>query len=113
VRAGFLHVGGSITEQLMPNKSGQTDKEEKVARQSLYEYKRDGILSAVATLTEAQGKAPSLREIASVADVSVATLHSYLLKMKEEGVVQWTEKHHRSLRVQTPGSTLVGSGRTP
>jgi DNA-binding IclR family transcriptional regulator len=84
-----------------------------MARQSLYEYKRDGILTAVRTLTEAQGKAPSLREIADVADVSVATLHSYLLRMKSEGVVTWTDRHHRSLQLIAPGQALRGSVPTP
>lgn len=69
-------------------------------RQSLYHFKRDGILEAVSTLTDAnKGKAPSIREIAEVADVSIATLHSYLVKMKNEGVIEWTERHHRSLKV--------------
>jgi SOS-response transcriptional repressor LexA len=81
-----------------------------VARQSLYEYKREGILQAIITLTNAKGQPPSLREIADVADVSVATLHSYLLKMQVEGVVEWESKHHRSLKVVAPGSTPSGSG---
>lgn len=69
-------------------------------RQSLYMYKREGILDAVATLTAASGgKAPSIREIAEVADVSIATLHLYLHKMKDEGVISWTERHHRTLKV--------------
>lgn len=79
-----------------------------MARQSLYEFKRDGILQAIETLSTAKGRAPSLREIAEVADVSVATLHSYLLKMQNEGLVQWDKKHHRSLKVV--GSHQSGSG---
>lgn len=68
-------------------------------RQSLYHFKRDGILDTIETLTVATGKAPSIREIAQVADVSIATLHLYLTRMKEEGLIQWTERHHRSLKV--------------
>lgn len=68
-------------------------------RHSLYLFKRDGILEVIETLTNASGKAPSIREIAEVADVSIATLHLYLTKMKEEGLISWTERHHRSLRV--------------
>lgn len=79
-----------------------------MARQSLYEYKRDGILEAIQSLTAAKGRAPSLREIADVADVSVATLHSYLRRMQTEGVVTWESKHHRSLKVV--GSSPNGSG---
>lgn len=84
-----------------------------MARQSLYEYKRDGILTAVQTLTNANGQAPSLREVADVADISVATLHSYLRRMRDEGVVTWTEKHHRSLQVQTPNPVRPGTGLVP
>lgn len=76
-------------------------------RQSLYPFKRDGILDAVSALTAAKGKAPSIREIAEVADVSLATLHSYLERMRDEGVITWTERHHRSLKV-TPKPRLVG-----
>lgn len=68
-------------------------------RQSLYQFKRDGILTAIETLRAATGKAPSIREIAEVADVSIATLHSYLVKMKDEGVIEWQERHHRSLKL--------------
>lgn len=68
-------------------------------RQSLYQFKRDGILDTIETLSAATGKAPSIREIAEVADVSIATLHLYLTKMKEEGLIVWTERHHRSLKV--------------
>lgn len=77
-------------------------------RQSLYQFKRDGIINAVETLTAATGKAPSIREIAEVADVSIATLHSYLVRMKDEGVISWTERHHRSLKVSLPISRLPG-----
>jgi SOS-response transcriptional repressor LexA len=76
-------------------------------RQSLYQFKRDGILDAISTLSAATGKAPSIREIAQVADVSIATLHCYLTKMKDEGVISWTERHHRSLKVLETGNSLA------
>lgn len=79
-----------------------------MARQSLYQYKRDGILQAIESLTSSSGRAPSLREIADVADVSVATLHAYLKRMQEEGVVAWDSNKHRSLKVV--GSNPHGSG---
>lgn len=72
-----------------------------MGRLSLYEFKRDGIVEAIARLS-ADGRSPSLREIANVADVSVATLHSYLRKMADEGLVEWNPKSHRSLRIR-PG----------
>lgn len=70
-----------------------------MGRQSLYQYKRDGIVEAIERLS-ADGRSPSLREIADVADVSVATLHSYLKAMRDEGIVEWHEKSHRSLRIK-------------
>lgn len=69
-----------------------------MGRQSLYHYKRDGIVEAITRLST-DGRSPSLREVADVADVSVATLHSYLSKMRDEGLVEWNEKSHRSLRI--------------
>ena len=73
-----------------------------MARQSLYGYKKAGILQAIETLSRAGGRAPSLREVANVADVSVATLHSYLSKMQVEGLVEWNHKSHRTLRIKKP-----------
>lgn len=86
-----------------------------MARQSLYDYKKEGVLDAVLTLTEVNGRAPSLREIASVADCSVATLHSYLQRMRSEGLVEWSERSHRSLRVvsRPGGSTRNGHVSVP
>lgn len=79
-----------------------------MARQSLYQYKREGILQAIQSLTTSTGRSPSLREIADVANVSVATLHAYLKKMQDEGVVAWDSNKHRSLKVI--GSNPTGSG---
>lgn len=79
-----------------------------MARQSLYELKKDGITHAIRVLTTAQGRSPSLREVAAAADISVATLHSYLQKMRREGLVKWSERHHRSLAVLQAGSSPNG-----
>lgn len=73
-----------------------------MARASLYEFKRDGILQAIESLTGATGRSPSMREIAEISDVSVATLHSYLGRMREEGLIEWSPRSHRSLRVRRP-----------
>lgn len=78
-----------------------------MARASLYEFKRDGILEAIVSITSATGRAPSMREVADVADVSVATLHSYLQQMRQEGLVEWRERSHRSLRVLKKPETLI------
>ena len=70
-----------------------------MARQSLYLLRRDSILEAVEKLSAATGRSPSLREVSDVTDVSVASLHSYLHKMRVEGVIEWEPKSHRSLRI--------------
>lgn len=86
-----------------------------MARQSLYDYKKDGIVQAIAELTQSHGRAPSLREVADVTETSVATLHSYLTRLRTEGIVSWSERHHRSLQVVLPphGSSPNGSAPTP
>ena len=68
-------------------------------RISQYEFKRDDILSTISALTSESGRSPSMREVADVVDVSIATLHSYLNQMREEGLVEWQNRSHRSLRV--------------
>jgi SOS-response transcriptional repressor LexA len=78
-----------------------------LARASLYDFKKDGIVVAIERLTEQHGRAPSLREIAEVTDTSVATLHSYLTRLRMEGLVSWAERHHRSLQVVTQPSPQV------
>lgn len=68
-------------------------------RVSQYEFKRDDILATIQALTSESGRSPSMREVADVVDVSIATLHSYLNQMREEGLVEWQNRSHRSLRV--------------
>lgn len=70
-----------------------------MARPSLYEYRKDAVMDTIDTLARALGNTPpSLREVAAVVGVSVATLHNYLTMMETEGLVEWQPGHHRSLR---------------
>lgn len=69
-------------------------------RQSLYPYRRDGIIDAIKTLTSVRGgQAPTIREIAEVTEIGPGTLHSYLRMMRGEGLVTWKARRHRGLRV--------------
>jgi SOS-response transcriptional repressor LexA len=92
-----------------------------MARQSLYEMRKDAIVDTIAKLHDAHGQPPSLREVASVTDISVATLHSYLMKLRQEGIVEWSDRSHRSLKIRrqpavqpaTPGLSLNGAVSVP
>jgi hypothetical protein len=72
-----------------------------MGRQSQYKTKRDDVLAAIKKLTAEQGRSPSLREVSGETGVSIATLHSYMAKLKEEGAIEWQEKSHRSIRIKT------------
>jgi len=70
-----------------------------MSRHNMYEYHKDGVLVAIDTLAAGLGNTPpSLREVAKVVGVSVGTLHNYLTRMEQEGLVEWRPGAHRSLR---------------
>lgn len=83
-----------------------------MGRQSHYAEHRDDVLNGIRNLTQKLGKAPSIREVAREVDVSITTLHAYLTKLKEEGLVSWTERTHRSLRLINDTAS-VGPGENP
>lgn len=75
-----------------------------MARASRYEDNRDEILAVVGEVAVRHGKPPSVRDLAEKFDVGVATMHSYLHKLAEEGVVEWAPGKHRSLKCTQAGS---------
>lgn len=75
-----------------------------MARASLYDAHRDKVLRRIDHSMKAHAKPPSVRELAEECEVGVATMHSYLQKMAEEGVVEWRQGRHRSLRLTPEGS---------
>lgn len=79
-----------------------------MGRQSHYEDKKRFILLAIHDVHKAAGRAPSVRELAYRAAVGVATVHSYLGKMAQEGLIVWQPKAHRTLRL-----TPLGFERMP
>jgi DNA-binding transcriptional regulator YhcF (GntR family) len=74
-----------------------------MARASLYVSHRTQVLVAIDHSIKSHARPPSVRELAEECGVGVATMHSYLQKMAEEGVVEWRQGRHRSLRVTPQG----------
>lgn len=74
-----------------------------MARVSQYGDKREELLSMIAEAMIAHGKAPSIRDLATRLNVGVGTIHSYLVKLAEEGVIEWKQGKHRSLKVTQKG----------
>ncbi len=74
-----------------------------MARASQYKGTRDKILVAVHEAETSHGKPPSVRDLADQFDVGVATMHSYLQKLAEEGMVEWRKGRHRSLHLTDSG----------
>lgn len=72
-----------------------------MGRRSLYEIRKDSVLYAIKQLTDQRGSPPSLRDVAEVTGISVSTLHHYLPRMAEEGLVTWQPKSHRTVRLTT------------
>lgn len=84
-----------------------------MGRQSKFEHHKDAVLRAIEDLTRKEGKSPSMRQIAVETGVSVATLHAYLKKLRAQGLIEWIEGKHRSLRVKQGALTAAGQGVTP
>ena len=74
-----------------------------MARASRYDDTRDDILKSVNAAATAHGKPPSVRDLADQFEVGVATMHSYLQKLSEEGMVEWRPGRHRSLHLTQQG----------
>ncbi len=70
-----------------------------MARASQYGDTRDKILDSVHKTALAHGKPPSVRNLAEEFDVGVATMHDYLKKLADEGMVEWRPGRHRSLHL--------------
>lgn len=71
-----------------------------MGRASKYEQHRSAILDALAQAESSHARPPTVRTLADSCGVGVATMHSYLTRLSEEGVVEWQAKSHRSLRLR-------------
>lgn len=78
-----------------------------MARKSHYMANKLVILQSIHGLTLQRRTAPSVREVAEDTEISMATLHSYLQRLHQEGLVQWRPKRHRSLQLTKSGQNMV------
>lgn len=78
-----------------------------MARPSLYKLNRDVVISAIDSLSRSAGKPPTMREVAERTGISVSTLHSYVNRMHDEGLVTWQPRSHRSVRLTAQGMNLL------
>ena len=73
-----------------------------MARASKYEQHKDQVLDLIDRAAREHSRPPAVRTLADNVGVGVATMHSYLERLAEEGLVVWQPKHHRSLRCTQP-----------
>lgn len=78
-----------------------------MARPSLYKLNRESVLVAISGLSKLGGTPPTLRELSDVTGLPVSTLHSYVNRMHDEGLVTWQPRSHRSVRLTVEGQQLV------
>lgn len=74
-----------------------------MARASHFDDHRQEVMRLIFQAQIAHGKAPSIRSLAKKFNVGVATMHSYLTKLHEEGKVEWRPGKHRSLKLTETG----------
>jgi len=77
-----------------------------MARVSQYPDKRDQIVQHIG-----RRNGPSLREIAVEARLPLGTLHDYVRRLAGEGLVEWTPRAQRTLRLTDAGRQLVDRRR--
>lgn len=63
------------------------------------------LLATIKTLTKEHGFPPSIREIGAAVDVTPATVHTHLVRLRGEGRVAWNDGRPRTLRVVKPPVT--------
>lgn len=78
-----------------------------MARPSRYSELRRSVLIAIKGLSKTEGKPPTLRELSEVTGVSVSTMHSYVQRLHDEGMVTWQPRSHRSIRLTMAGLETV------
>ncbi len=71
--------------------------------------KRDQIIRFISEQIAEKGYPPSVREIARAVNVrSSSTIHSYLAKLKEEGLLQKDGANSRAIRLTASGQAVLG-----
>lgn len=67
-------------------------------RESHYVARKHEVLELIQEAAERHSRPPSVRELAEHFRVSSATMHSWLRRLSDEGLVEWEQGRHRSLR---------------
>jgi DNA-binding IclR family transcriptional regulator len=80
-----------------------------MARASKYEASKVEVLGLIREAHARHSKPPTVRDLAAQSGVGVATMHSYLQKLAEEGLVDWDRNRHRSLRLTREGIQQLSS----
>lgn len=78
-----------------------------MARASKYDQSKRVVLQSINDAQWSNEPVPSVREFAQVLGVGVATAHSYLSKLADEGLIEWQQGRHRSLSLTRQGSRLL------
>lgn len=80
-----------------------------MARASRYGDQKMAVLREVDDRVRRHSKIPTVRELAELFEVAPATMHSWLTRLSEEGLVEWTRGKHRSLRLSPAASQQLSS----
>lgn len=78
-----------------------------MSRATRYEEVAPKVIEAVRAAEDRHSPAPSVRQLAEEANVAVATMHSYLTKLAEEGLIEWRTGRHRTLRLTAAGRAVA------
>lgn len=76
-------------------------------RKSHYEEHRLEVLRLIEAARKAHAKPPSVRDLAEKTGVGVATMHLYLQRLTDEGLVERRINRHRSFRCSSAGVELL------
>lgn len=80
-----------------------------MGRKSYYAQHRLVVLEAIQAAELRHASPPSVRELADLVGVGVATMHLYLSRLAEEGLITWRHNSHRSLRSTPSGTQALSS----
>lgn len=82
-------------------------------RQSQYDANREALLRMIRGAQISHGRPPSVRGLAADLGVGVATVHSYLVQLSGEGLVEWSVGRHRTLHCTERGLNETETEPTP
>lgn len=80
-----------------------------MARPSKYPQYRRVILRIVEWTWKEQGRAPTLRDLSDATGISLGTAQKYVKRLNEEGLLHWTPKRHRSIKLSRQGQEVLSS----